>query len=507
MPGERCQPAQTGPAFVLLLFTFLAPFVRAQELDPSLASPRIPDLKIGGINVSGNLRLRAEGWNWFLDDTRKLYAFGESRLQVSFAQNRRRFSWQLDLEQPTLWGLPDDAFLPSTGEPLGLGGIYFRANGDRRNPGGLFITQAFVQLHGLAGNSDWLRVGRFRFSDGAEGQAQDPTLNWLRRERIANRLLGDSDWPAAGRSLDGISFHMDVGQRNDLTLTVGRPTPGVYQTGNWSKSDEWSDLDVDVVYGAFTRELTSGKTASEFRAFGIGYHDGRRVLKVDNRALAAREADMHDIRIGTFGFDYLLSTPFPKIGQITILTWGAIQSGNWGVLDHFATAMTGEIGWQPTKKWWRPWLRAGALATSADGDPNDTRHRTFFQMLPTERQYARIPFYTMQNIEDYTGQVILQPSPKLQLRSEIHKVKLHGKNDLWYQGSGAFQNTSFGYDGRAAKAAGGLANFIDLSGKFAINPHMDLGLYFGALSGKSTMTSRLNGRKGGFTFGEFAYKF
>jgi hypothetical protein len=78
---------------------------------------------------------------------------------------------------------------------------------------------------------------------------------------------------------------------------------------------------------------------------------------------------------------------------------------------------------------------------------------------------------------------------------------------LWYQGSGAFQNTSFGYDGRAAKAAGGLANFIDLSGKFAINPHMDLGLYFGALSGKSTMTSRLNGRKGGFTFGEFAYKF
>ena len=80
MPGERCQPAQTGPAFVLLLFTFLAPFVRAQELDPSLASPRIPDLKIGGINVSGNLRLRAEGWNWFLDDTRKLYAFGESRL-------------------------------------------------------------------------------------------------------------------------------------------------------------------------------------------------------------------------------------------------------------------------------------------------------------------------------------------------------------------------------------------------------------------------------------------
>ena len=81
-----------------------------------------------------------------------------------------------------------------------------------------------------------------------------------------------------------------------------------------------------------------------------------------------------------------------------------------------------------SRKWWRPWFRAGALGTSADGDPSDARHTTFFQMLPTERQYARIPFYTIENIEDYTGQIILQPSPKLQLRSEIHKVKLHGSS-------------------------------------------------------------------------------
>ncbi len=445
--------------------------------------------------------MRAEGWNWFLDDTRRIYAFAESRLRLSLSQNRRRFSWQVDFEQPALWGLPGDAFLPATGEPLGLGGIYFQASGSHRNPAGFFISQGFVQIHGLAGNSDFLRVGRFRFSDGMEGHSQDATLNWLRRERIANRLIGDSDWPAAGRSLDGLSFSMDMGSRTNLTLTAGRPTRGVYQT------DGWGEMDVDIVYGALTRELTTSTAASEFRAFGIGYHDGRRVLKLDNRPLAAREADTHNIRIGTFGFDYLLSTPFPKIGRISILTWAAIQAGSWGVLDHFATAINGEIGWQPTKRWWRPWFRAGALGTSADGDPNDGRHRTFFQILPTERQYARIPFYTMQNVEDYTGQLILQPCSRLQLRSEIHKVKLHGKNDLWYQGSGAFQNTSFGYEGRPTRAAGGLANFIDLSGKLALSPRMDIGLYFGALSGKSTMTARLNGRKGGFTFAEFAYKF
>jgi hypothetical protein len=502
MHRERCQPGHIDPALALIVFSFLVPFLAAQELDPSLApANNAPGFTIGNISVSGSVRLRADGLNWFLDDTRKIYAFGESRLRVSLAQKRRRYSWKVELEQPALWGLPGDAFLASTGEPLGLGGTYFRANADHRNPAGLFISQAFVQLHGLAGNSDVLRVGRFRFSDGMEGHSHDPTLNWLRRERIANRLIGDSDWPPAGRSMDGISFSMNLGTRNNLTVTAGRPTRGVDQT------DGWSEMDVDVVYGGFTRELTTGKAASEFRAFGIGYHDGRRVLKVDNRPLAAREPDTHNIRIGTFGFDYLLSTPFPKIGSITILTWAAIQTGNWGVLDHFTTAMTGEIGWQPTNKWWRPWFRAGALGTSADGDPNDSRHTTFFQILPTDRQYARIPFYTMQNVEDYTGQVILQPSSRLQLRSEIHKVKLHGKNDLWYQGSGAFQNTSFGYDGRPAKAAGGLANFIDLSGKIAVNPRMDVGLYLGALSGKSTMTSRVNGRKGGFTFVEFTFRF
>jgi hypothetical protein len=483
---------------VIFLVTFLLLPLSAQELPPSQTPSA---LKIGNVNVSGSLRLRAEGWNWVLEDTRKIYAFGESRLRVSLSQNRSRFSWQIDLEQPTLWSLPYDAFLPSTGEPLGLGGTYFRANGDHRNPAGLFISQSFIQLQGLAGNSDSLRIGRFRFSDGREGPSQDPTLNWLKRERIANRFIGDSDWPAAGRSMDGLSFSADLGTRNNATLAAGRPTRGVYQP------DGWGEMDVDVLYAAFARELTTGKIASEFRAFGMGYHDGRRVLKVDNRPLAAGQADTRNIRIGTFGFDYLLSTPFPKIGHISILTWAAIQTGNWGVLHHYATAINGEIGWQPTKKWWRPWFRAGALGTSADGDPSDARHTTFFQMLPTERQYARIPFYTIENVEDYTGQIILQPSPKLQLRSEIHKVKLHGKNDLWYQGSGAFQNTSFGYEGRRADAAGGLANFIDLSGQLAVNSHADFDFYFGALSGKSTMTSQLKGRKGGFTFLEFEYKF
>ncbi len=488
---------------IALLLAVLAVSARGQNTAaPASSSPILtPRLHLGTINVSGSLRLRGEGWNWFLDDTRTRYAFGESQLRIRLAQHRRRFDWQIEFEQPTLIDLPGDAFLPGTQEPLGLGATYFAANNGHRNPAGLFLKQGFVLIRGLAGNSDTLRLGRFEFSDGMEGRPRDSSLAWLTRQRIAHRLIGDSDWTDAGRSMDGIQFSQNFGPNNNLTFVAGRPTRGVYQT------DRWGEMDVDILYAAYTRELPTRRTTSEFRAFAMGYHDGRRVLKVDNRSLAARQADTHNIRIGTFGADYVLVVPIWKLGRWDWLTWGAYQTGSWGVLRQHAAAVTNEIGWQPPVPWIHPWLRAGALYASADGNPNDGKHATFFQMLPTERQYARIPFYTLQNAEDYTGQVILRPSDRLWIRSEIHKVKLHGRNDLWYQGSGAFQNTSFGYIGRPAGAQGGLANFIDLSADYRVTSRLALSFYVGALSGKSTMTDRPNGRKGGFTYLELNYAF
>jgi Alginate export len=503
MPGERSQLWKTRAIPLLLAIFSLAPALRSQDTGwiDSAADASSTPLPLGTIKVNGTLRIRAEGWNWFLDDTRTLYGFGESLLNVSFSQARRKFDWKIEIEQPALLGLPEDAFLPATHEPLGLGGTYFLANGNNRNTAGLFISQAFIRLRGLTGNSDWLRIGRFDFSDGLEGRTRDKTLIWLRRERVAHRLIGDSYWTNTGRSMDGLHFSADIGSRQNLAFVAARPTRGVYQ------ADGWGEMEVDILYGGLTREMSIGKTPSELRVFGIGYHDGRRVLKVDNRPITARRADTQNIRIGTFGADYMLGSPPTRFGAFHLLVWGAVQTGGWGVLHHHAAAVTGEIGWQPTKKWWRPWVRAGALNASGDGNPNDGKHTTFFQILPTERQYARIPFYTLQNVEDYTGQLILRPSDRLQLRSEIHKIKLHSSKDLWYQGSGAFQNTCFGFEGRPARAAGGLANFIDLGGEIAASSRLHLSFYAGALSGKSTMTLRANGRKAGFTYLEGAYRF
>jgi hypothetical protein len=456
---------------------------------------------MGPVVVSGELRGRGEGWNWFLGDTRARYAFGDSLLRLSFSQQRNKFGWKIELAQPALYNLPNDAFFPATGAPLGLGHVYFNANGNQRNAAGIFIKQGFVSIRGIDGNHSTLRLGRFEFSDGHEGSTVSPELSWLQQQRIAHRLVGDSDWTDIGRSFDGVHYASDIHEVTTLTFMAGRATRGVWQT------DGIGEMDVDLVYGAYTREFPTPHTDSQLRIFALGYHDGRGVLKVDNRPLAARAADTGNIRIGTFGVNYAIVAPIPYVGKWDLLVWGAQQIGRWGSLTHRANSGLVEIGWHPPGLPWHAWLRSGALFASGDGNPNDSRHATFFQPLPTEQQYARLPFYTLQNSEDYMGQLIVQPTAKLILRSEIHKVKLHSVSDEWYLGSGAFQNTSFGYIALPDNGHKGLGNYLDFSADYQVTSHVAARYYIGAMSGKGAETDRLQGRKAGFTYLELAYKF
>ena len=487
--------------FWLIIFLALGLAAAAQGDSPPPPDPAqtsAPVHHLGSLDLTATLRGRGEAWNWFYQGARVHYEFGESRLQFSLSQRRSKFDWQISFEQPALFALPNNAF--SNGVPLGLGGAYRFANVNR-NAAGFFLNQAFIRIRGVAQNNDTLQLGRFQFTEGLEGSTSDPSIDWLKRNRVAGRLIGNSSWTNVTRSLDGLRFSDQLSRNNNVTFVAARVTPGVYQTIGWS------DMDVDILYAAFTRELNTPKTASEFRAFASGYHDGRRVLKIDNRPLAVRQADTRNIRIGTFGGHYLLTFPIHGLGQWDLLAWGTVQTGSWGTLHQHAGAVTGEAGWQPPIKFLHPWLRAGAFMASADGNPNDGKHTTFFQLLPNDRQYARIPFYALQNVEDYTGQLLLRPSPRLWLRSEIHKVKLHGHNDLWYQGAGAFQDGSFGFFGAPSEARGGLANFIDLSADIQATSHLRFTAYFGLLSGKATITSDPRGRKAGFTYLEFVYDF
>jgi hypothetical protein len=467
------------------------------------ASPRAAQpLRWGPLTVSGSLRTRMEAWNWFDGNGNSSYVFPHAILRLALGQQRQGVDWQIELAVPLLLGIPKGAIAGGAQGQLGLGGTYFAANGQHRNRIALFPSRAYVHFKQLAGSDgSSLRLGRFEFTEGTEVTPKDSSLAALKRMRIQHRLIGNFAWPVNGRSHDGALAKIDLG-RADLTLLASRPTRGVFQV------DGWGELDIGLLYGALTIPMETTDSAAELRVFAIGYEDARAVVKTDNRPLVLRSgADrFQNLKIGTYGAHYLRVLRQPS-AQFDLLLWAAGQTGAWGVENHRAWAFAAEAGWQPAMKL-QPWLRLGYFYGSGDRNPLDNTHGTFFQVLPTPRWYARYPFYNFQNNEDYSASLILRPSSKWTLRSEFHVLRLASRNDLWYQGGGAFQPRTFGYIGRPGNGNRGLGNLWDLSADYTIHRHWDLGLYFASVWGKGVMKSLYprnpNSR---FGYAEMTYRF
>lgn len=125
----------------------------------------------------------------------------------------------------------------------------------------------------------------------------------------------------------------------------------------------------------------------------------------------------------------------------------------------------------------KPWLRAGYVRSSGDDDASDGTHRTFFQVAPTPRIYARFPFYNMMNTEDAFASLILRPSARWTLRADAHMLDLSERTDLWYVGGGAFEAETFGFAGRPSNGLNELAKTLDLSADFRMNDHVSINGY------------------------------
>jgi hypothetical protein len=144
---------------------------------------------------------------------------------------------------------------------------------------------------------------------------------------------------------------------------------------------------------------------------------------------------------------------------------------------------------------------------SGDGNPNDNRHETFFQILPTPRPYARFPFFNMMNLEDRFGALVLRPGAKVTISSEAHSLRLSSPNDLWYSGGGAFQPQTFGYTGRAVSGRRSLANLYDTSVEYRYNRHATFTGYVGYAQGKSVMEEIYpTGKNGNFSYLEALFR-
>ncbi|HEX7176067.1 MAG TPA: alginate export family protein [Pyrinomonadaceae bacterium] len=451
---------------------------------PAAAPPAPKQLKIGGVNLSGSLRLRVENYGWFkTPGYEDEYTFGAAVLRLSVGQQKEKFDWLVEGEFPVLMNVPERSVAPAPQGQLGLGGSYFAANG--RQDASAVLKQAFVRVKGLFGDkASSLRVGRFEFVDGMETTPSDATLAALKRDHVAHRLIGHFGFSHVGRSFDAVQYVRNTKSGN-FTFVGGRPTEGVFQLR------AVKELDVDFWYGAYTKPLAGERVTSELRVLALHYHDGRGALKTDNRAPALRRADAENIRLTTVGGNYVAAVKTAR-GTVDLLAWGVGQFGRWGNQGHRAGALVLEGGLQPAAKFaarMRPWLRAGYSRSTGDGDPTDARHTTFFQVMPTPRWYARFPFYNMMNNEDVYAQLKLRPHARLALRAEVHHLRLSNRKDLWYVGGGAFQESSFGYVGRSSGGRKSLGTLFDLSADVTVTPTTTLTLYGAGVRGGAVQSS------------------
>jgi hypothetical protein len=469
-----------------------------QSSPPPTDSPG--DLTVGNVAVAGSLRARFYYWDWFqgAPGTSNSYPYSGNLFRIAFSQSHQSLDWQLEFAVPFLFGLPADAVAPGAQGQLGLGAAYYVANNKSQYSAMIFAKQSFVRFKH---NAQRLRLGRFEFLDGSEAVPNNPTLAEVKRDRISARLIGNFGFTDVQRSFDGLQY-LYTARHNTFTFVGAKPTRGVFQT------DGWGEVNVAFGYAAYTKEWTSGAYSSETRGMGIYYDDWRPVLKTDNRSSAARQRDLANLRIFTFGGHHL-SAIRTNEGTIDLTGWAVGQTGAWGRQKQRAFAYDFEAGFQPAiLPRLKPWLRGAYTLGSGDNNPNDRTHGTFFQILPTPRLFARFPFYNMENNRDIMATVILRPGKIVTISSEFHSLALANANDLWYSGGGAFQPWTFGYSGRLAAGTKSLANLYDTSVSVRIRRNIVLTFYTGYSQGRSAIAAIYpDGHNGVLAYSELDYRF
>ena len=214
-----------------------------------------------------------------------------------------------------------------------------------------------------------------------------------------------------------------------------------------------------------------------------------------------------DVTIAAFGGSYARVTPTSR-GELDAVFWVAGESGDWYGQSHRAASLAAEVGHRWTGAAGKPWLRAGYLWASGDGDPDDDRHGTFFQMLPSSRKYALSSTYAQMNLTDAFVQAWFEPRG-IKTRIEVHALGLASGMDLWYQGSGATASEGryFGFSGRAAGAATSLGTALEGTVDVPLKKFWSVNAYAGTMWGGDVVRHTFSGTRLTFWFLENVFRF
>ncbi len=457
------------------------------------------------ITFTASERARGELVDWFepMPDVGRpgaeRYGFFGSQLRAGVRVLLPHVQLTLELQDTRLANVPDDAsFSPPTGN-LGPGALYF-ANTPEASQGEPFLKLGFLSFRR---SGFGLTLGRFEYRDGLETIPADPTLATVKRTRIAERLVGPFDFTHVTRSVDGGRFTWDRGDLN-LTALAARPTQGGFEV---SANQELDAITLAGLAASLKRLPVANAPPFDARLFWLFYEDARDdVLKVDNRPLADRLADHDAIAIHTLGAHAVTAIDAGP-GIVDALAWTALQAGEWGRQGHAAWAWAFEAGYQLPLLPASPWLRLGYDRSSGDDDPRDDEHRSFFQLLPTARIYAQLPFYNLMNVQDAFVELVLRPHARVTIRTDFHWLSLTERRDLWYSGGGATKDDLFGYAGSASGGRRGLAQLADVSLTVLLLDWLTLGTYYGHAFGGGVVGATFDGRDADYGFIELLARY
>jgi hypothetical protein len=450
-------------------------------------------------------RLRGEFVDWFeppenvaRGDVHR-YDYFASQMRAGLRLTFPHVQLVLEAQDTRLANLPDDASLAPPQGNLGPGALYYFHTRTTAQ-GEPFLKQGFLTLRrgGLS-----LTGGRFEVRDGLETVPGDATLAFVKKTRVAERLVGPFDFTHVTRSFDGARFTWDRPAWN-LTAFATKPTAGGFEV---SANREIDDVGLAGLSATAKRLPIPDSPPADVRFFWLYYDDRREdVLKVDNRPLPLREADRDAIAVHSVGGHALTALPLGP-GTLDLLAWAVTQFGNWGTQDHGAWAYALEAGYQLPKLPAAPWLRIGIDRSSGDDDPLDDQHESFFQVIPTARVYAQFPFYNLMNDQDVFAELILKPHPRVTIRTDYHWLQVVEGRDLWYSGGGATNDDVVGFSGAPANGQHQLAHLVDVSVTVQVIERLTVGAYYGHAFGGDVVRETYPGVTGNYGFVEATFRY
>jgi hypothetical protein len=317
-------------------------------------------------------------------------------------------------------------------------------------------------------NDRWsLSAGRLGLRDGVEVLTGDARFDSIKQTRLSERLVGTWDWVNVGRRFDGATAAYDR-QRFHLSAFGAR----VLQ-GGIDYDDAFAQLDgVDIASAVFTAKRGWWLPQSEVRLSSLLFRDRRPSTE---RLLGDR------LLIETVGVSLVGLYPTGP-GALDLMLWLAYQFGDYGAQSHSAGALVAEAGYGWPRARGSPWLRGGIAHAAGDSDPTDARHRTFFNLVPTNHKfYGYQDVVAFQNLTNAYAELRLRPHARIQVTLEGHLFRLSERRDAWYSGSGPPNNSTFGY--AAARVPGQaelpaeLGEEIDFQASWSL--HRRLSLDFG----------------------------